>query len=260
MAGQALGWPYWKIDCLTRMRKSIAILQSNYIPWKGYFDIIASVDEFVIFDDVQFTRRDWRNRNRIVLNGALHWLTIPVNTKGNFEAQIDSIVVADHNWARKHWRTIAHAYSGAAHFTALAPRLEQLYESAEALDNLTKINDLFLKEVSNFLGLETRFQRSNAIPRQSDSPTGRLVEICRACGATEYVSGPSAKNYIETELFAASGISLRYANYSNYPLYTQATRSFEHGVSIIDVIMSCGEGVRGHLKSIKDRNSFLDMP
>jgi hypothetical protein len=238
--------------------KSIAILQSNYIPWKGYFDIIASVDEFVIFDDVQFTRRDWRNRNKIVLNGALHWLTIPVNSKGKYYEPINSIVVADHTWAPKHWQTISQAYRGARYFAAFAPVLDDLYRRAETLELLTEINELFLRGLLGFLGLPANFTRSDAVPRGTDSATGRLVEICRVRSATEYVSGPAAKSYIEPALFGAAGVALRYANYSGYPTYDQGVQAFEHGVSFIDVIMHCGEGARRHLKSIGDRVSFLN--
>jgi WbqC-like protein family len=237
--------------------KSIAILQSNYIPWKGYFDIIASVDEFVIFDDVQYTRRDWRNRNKIVLNGSPFWLTIPVNSKGKYHEPIDSIKVADRTWARKHWQTIAQAYRNAPHFAAFAPVLEDLYGQAATLELLTEINELFLRGLSEFLGLAATLTRSDAVPRDTESPTGRLVEICRARAATQYVSGPAAKNYIESELFDRAGIALRYANYSGYPVYEQATQTFEHGVSMVDLIMRCGENARRHLKSIGNRASFL---
>jgi hypothetical protein len=241
-----------------RPSKSIAILQSNYIPWKGYFDIIAAVDEFIIFDDAQFTRRDWRNRNKIVLNGLPHWLTIPVKTKGNYHETIDAISVADPTWTRKHWLTIAQAYRRAPHFRTVEPMLANLYVRAANLDRLTMINELFLKELADFLHLDTPFHRSALVPRASDLPTERLIEICQARAATEYVSGPAAKEYIEANRFAEAGIALRYANYSGYPVYEQSTSTFDHGVSIIDVIMRCGSAARDHLKSISDRTSFLD--
>ena len=89
--------------------KKIVILQSNYIPWKGYFDLMAAADEFLLFDEVQFTKNDWRNRNRIVLNGKLHWLTLPVKTAGTFGGAIDQIEVSNANWARVHWSTLKQA-------------------------------------------------------------------------------------------------------------------------------------------------------
>src|SRR3954469_14306522 len=97
----------------------IAILQSSYIPWKGYFDLIRAVDEFVLYDDVQFTRRDWRNRNRIKTQNGLLWLTIPVNVKGQYTAPTNAIEVADHAWTVKHWRSVVGSYSRAPHFRAL---------------------------------------------------------------------------------------------------------------------------------------------
>src|SRR5215467_1371033 len=102
-------------------RKTIVILQSNYIPWKGYFDLMAAADEFLLFDEVQFTKNDWRNRNRIVLGGRLHWLTIPVRTAGRFGTAIERIEVSVKDWARKHWETLQQAYRGAPHFPFAAP-------------------------------------------------------------------------------------------------------------------------------------------
>lgn len=244
----------------SRSGKAVAILQSNYIPWKGYFDIIASVDEFVIFDDVQFTRRDWRNRNKIVLDGRLHWLTIPVLSKGKFDEPIDSIMVADKSWATGHWKTIRQAYRKAPHFAEYATVLEDLYRRAAVLERLTDINELFLRGLSALLELDTAFSRSDTVPRIAESATGRLVEICSARGATEYISGPAARAYIDTALFDAAQISLRYANYSGYPTYDQASEEFEHGVSLIDVLMRCGPAARQQLRSMQDRGAFLDSP
>src|SRR5688572_28604923 len=96
--------------------KRVAIVQSNYIPWKGHFDLIAMSDEFVLYDDVQYTRRDWRNRNRIKTKDGLIWLSIPVNSKGSFTARVEDMVISDPEWPSKHWRTIAQSYARAAGF------------------------------------------------------------------------------------------------------------------------------------------------
>jgi hypothetical protein len=240
--------------------KTIAILQSNYIPWKGYFDIIAAVDEFLIFDEVQFTRRDWRNRNRIIIDGAPHWLTIPVSSKGRFNAPIAEMEVSEAGWAEKHWRSIKHAYGKAPFFSLYGPVLEKLYEQAARLALLTEINELFLRRIATILELATEFQRTSQIPRQTDSPTGRLVEICTGRKATAYVSGPAARDYIQTAEFEAAGVALHYANYAGYPTYQQASGSFEHGVSIIDTLMRCGPQTREHLKSIQRPGGLLSDP
>jgi WbqC-like protein family len=238
--------------------KKIAILQSNYIPWKGYFDIISAVDEFLIFDDVQFTRRDWRNRNRIVQGGKPLWLTIPVGSKGAFDAPINTIAVAEQNWARKHWASIRHAYAKAPYFHEIAPKLETAYTKAAEFKLLTDVNEHFLRVISEMLELSTTFLRTDEIPRQALDPTGRLVEICRARKATLYLSGPAAKSYIDNAQFEAAGIRLAYANYSDYPPYEQAMSPFEHGVSLVDTLMRCGPQTRSKLKSLQSPSRFLD--
>jgi hypothetical protein len=238
--------------------KTIAILQSNYIPWKGYFDIIAAVDEFLIYDEVQFTRRDWRNRNKIIINGTPHWLTIPVASKGRYHASIAEIEVSEANWAEKHWRSISSAYAKAPFFSLYAPILEQLYERAAALRLLTEINELFIRKIAAILELSTGFRRTDEIARRTASPTGRLVEICTARQASVYISGPAAREYIQTAEFKAAGVKLHYANYSGYPPYVQESKSFEHGVSIIDTLMHCGPQTRGHLKSVQRPGGLLD--
>ena len=238
--------------------KTIAILQSNYIPWKGYFDIIAAVDEFLIFDEVQFTRRDWRNRNKIIIDGSPHWLTIPVASKGRYHASIAEMEVSDAGWAEKHWRSINHAYRKARFFSLYAPILERLYQQAAALSLLTEINELFIRKIAATLELSTEFRRSDQVPRHTESPTGRLVEICTARRAHTYLSGPAARNYIQSAEFDAASVKLHYANYSQYPTYEQASKSFDHGVSIIDTLMRCGPQAREHLKSVQRPGGLFD--
>lgn len=242
------------------MTKRIAILQSNYIPWKGYFDIVAAVDEFLIFDEAQFTRRDWRNRNKIIIDGSPHWLTIPVSSKGRYHAPIAGMEVSEGGWAEKHWRSIRHAYGKAPFFALYGPILERLYEQAATLRLLTEINELFLREIASTLELGTVFRRTSEIPRCAEAPTGRLVEICLARQAGVYVSGPAARDYIESAEFEVAGIALRFADYASYPTYEQAAKSFEHGVSIVDTLMRCGPEARRHLKSIQRPDGLLSNP
>ncbi len=238
------------------MGKTIAISQSNYIPWKGYFDLIGSVDEFVIFDEVQYTSRDWRNRNRIIVAGKPRWLTVPV-VKRRLNTPINEINVADPLWAGRHWRRLKQAYGGAPYFTEYAGHLAEAYERAAQLERLTDINEFFFTEICRFLQLSPRFSRSGDVPRSATSATGRLVEICQARGATTYVSGPSGRNYIQQQAFADAGIDIRYADYSGYPEYPQDADVFEHGVSILDTLFHCGKAARGQLKSSQPGNVFL---
>jgi hypothetical protein len=238
--------------------KTIAILQSNYIPWKGYFDIMAAADEFLIFDEVQFTKNDWRNRNQIVLNGRKHWLTIPVKTSGTFGERIDQIEIARPDWPRAHWDTLRQAYQAAPFHAEMAPFFEALYRDAAALRRLTQINELFLRRVVALLDLPTAILRADIVPRQTADPTGRLAEICRARGATDYISGPAARAYLKPDLLRTAGVRLHYANYQGYPEYPQSMTPFDHGVSIVDTLFQCGRGTRDQLKSLRTRWSFFD--
>lgn len=218
--------------------KRLAIVQSSYIPWKGYFDLINSVDEFVLFDDVQYTRRDWRNRNRIKTSTGLAWLSIPVSSKGQFESPIKEISVDDRTWAARHWRTIRSNYARAAHFRSYAAILEPLYlECDESL--LSAINRRFLSAICEVLGIRTKITWSwdyEILPGKTE----RLVSICRQAKADTYISGPSAAAYIDAQQFANAGIELVYFDYGGYPPYQQLFPPFEHSVSVLDLILNQG--------------------
>jgi hypothetical protein len=237
--------------------KTIVILQSNYLPWKGYFDLMAAADEFLLFDEVQFTKNDWRNRNRIVLNGRLHWLTLPVRTAGRFGAAIQDVEVANAGWGASHWQTMRQAYRGAPHFKAIGPVLEQAYAATAALDRLSQINEHLLRSIAALLRLDTAILHADIVPRTTDDPTRRLLEICKARGATAYVSGPAARSYLDLAAFRDAGITLYFADYSDYPAYPQECSPFEHGVSVIDPLMQCGPDARNHLKALARRAEFL---
>jgi hypothetical protein len=227
--------------------KRIAIVQSNYIPWKGYFDLINSVDEFVLFDDVQYTRRDWRNRNRIKTAGGLAWLSIPVSNKGQFEAPIKSISVEDPDWALRHWRTLCANYARAAYFRSYAALFEQLYLGCRE-SRLSDINKRFLSAVCEVLGITTKLSWSWDYQFQ-EGKTERLVSICRQAGAGVYLSGPSAAAYIDAAQFQHAGIELVYFDYTRYPTYRQLFPPFEHQVSILDLILNEGSDAPRYMLS-----------
>ena len=222
------------------MTKSVGIIQSNYIPWKGYFDFIDRVDEFIILDDAQYTKRDWRNRNVIKSPNGPTWLTIPTKSKGKFESKIEDIEVAGVGWADKHWSTLSQFYKRANFFSKNEQWAKTLYEEASGLTHLSEVNALFRTEICTFLGITTPILWSRAWPTESKR-TERLIELCQAVGADEYVSGPSAKSYLEPQLFEAHNIKLRFMEYSGYPEYPQLWGDFVHNVSILDVIFNVGE-------------------
>lgn len=220
------------------MSKTVAILQSNYIPWKGYFDLIDLVDEFILYDDVQYTRRDWRNRNRIKSPQGVTWLTIPVQVKGKYHQRIIDTFVSDSDWAKTHWQTLAHHYGRAPHFRRYAELFEDLYLTCDELQ-LSRINYRFLRTICGLLEIDTKITWSSDYVL-APGRTERLVELCRQAGATEYLSGPAAKDYLDESLFAAVGIGVQWMDYSGYPEYPQLYPPFEHAVSIVDLLFNMG--------------------
>jgi glutaredoxin-related protein len=220
--------------------KKIVIVQSNYIPWKGYFDLIRRADVFVLYDDMQYTRRDWRNRNLIKTAQGLQWLTIPVKVKGKYEQRIDETEVSDSSWAESHWKSISNSYRRAAFFTEYSSKIQALYEEASHLKMLSEVNYLFLSRICQFLGIETVIRWSSQFPRVAGR-TENLVHLCQSFQASDYISGPSAANYIELEQFIRANIRLQYMTYGNYPEYPQLYGDFEHGVSILDLLFNCGD-------------------
>lgn len=232
------------------MKKKIAILQSSYIPWKGYFDIINMVDEFVLFDDVQFTRRDWRNRNRIVTANGSVWLTIPVVNKGRYLQSIEETEISDYSWAVRHWASIKNSYAKAPFFGEYAAAIETLYEQAGGKTHLSAVNRLFLEGICRLLGISTPFTWSREYAGEGQK-TDRLVAICTAAQADAYLSGPSARDYIEPETFSAANVILEYMDYSGYPEYPQRGVGFEHGVSILDLLFNTGHKATEFMKSFR---------
>lgn len=220
--------------------KRVAILQSSYIPWKGYFDLMRRVDEFILYDDAQFTKRDWRNRNQIKTKDGLLWLSIPVEVKGKFTQAVKDVCISDPSWRDQHFKTIANAYARAPHFREYSACLEDLYRGATE-PRLSDVNRRFIEGLATILGITTRLSWS----MDYDLPEGRverLVSLCRQAGATSYLSGPSAKAYIDQDagLFAEAGIEVAYIDYSGYPEYPQLYPPFEHHVSVIDLILNAG--------------------
>jgi len=227
--------------------KVVAILQSNYIPWKGYFDLINWADEFILFDDMQYTRRDWRNRNKIKTANGPVWLTIPVQVKGKYHQRIDETEVADLDWPRDHWNAIRHSYSRARYFAEYKEQLEELYLGCRE-QFLSRINHRFLSAVCGWLGIQTRITWSTDYS-SCEGKTERLVHLCQQAGATEYLSGPAARDYIDPVLFESAGIRLRYADYTGYPEYAQLFPPFDHYVSILDLILNEGPEARRFMLS-----------
>lgn len=233
---------------VVRMNKSVAISQSNYIPWKGYFDNIALVDEFILYDDVQYTRRDWRNRNQIKTAQGLLWLTIPVEVKGKYLQKIKDTKICGKDWATDHLKSIKINYSRAAHFKEVYPWIESLYMKAAEMTFLSDVNYIFLSEICHYLHIDTTLRFSSEIPYSSEDRNMRLIEICRHLNTTKYYSGQAAKSYMDVELFRQYGIQVEWYDYSGYSEYEQLYPPFVHSVSIIDLLLNQGQHSRNYLK------------
>lgn len=235
--------------------KRIAILQPNYIPWKGYFDLIAAVDEFILYDDTQYTKRDWRNRNQIKTPQGKTWLTIPVDVKGKYEQQIKDVSIADQSWADKHLNSLKHSYGKAPYFKEYEEELVSAYRQAGALQSLCEVNKLFTDFICGWLGIGTKITWSSDYGVAGERED-KLLALCKACGAGEYLSGPAAKDYIPDNYFEAEGVKLFYADYEHYPVYEQLHGDFDHYVSVFDLLFMTGNKARDYM--ISGQSQFID--
>jgi hypothetical protein len=225
----------------------VAIVQSNYLPWKGYFDLIASVDVFVLYDSVQYTRRDWRNRNKIKTRDGLRWITVPVQVKGRYLQTIAETELSGNDWVNEHLSAIRHAYARTPSFADTFAWLEEQLAAAPRT-SIAALNRHLIEACCRRLGITTEIRDSSEFVL-SEGRNERLADICRDLGATEYVSGPAAKDYMDASVFAERGITVRWKSYTGYRPYEQLHPPFEHGVSVIDLMCSTGAEAPAFLRS-----------
>lgn len=222
--------------------KKVVVLQSNYLPWKGYFDLISRADVFIFYDDVQFTKNDWRNRNKIKTPRGPEWISIPCGT--NLRRLILEVEIEKPDWQKDHWNRICLNYEAAPFFEEYRPYFEAFF-LGKAWKNLSELNQYLIKGISrDFLKLKTQFESS-----VDYHPEGvrleRLLDVLKKSGATEYFSGPSAKAYIDEQAFRDAGIKISWMDYGHYPEYLQRYPPFTHEVSIIDLLFNEGpESIR----------------
>lgn len=225
----------------------VAISQSNYIPWKGYFDSISCVDEFVLYDDMQYTKRDWRNRNKIKTVSGLKWLTIPVEVKGKFHQKINETKISDKDWNKNHLKSLKGSYSKSKCYKEVIQFIEELYNTATQ-ETISEVNHHFITKICSYLDIQTKITFSSNYDLLKEGRTEKLVNLCEQLNASEYFSGPAAKNYMEESLFSDKNIKVSYFSYSNYPVYEQINGDFEHGVTILDLIFCEGKNAINFLK------------
>lgn len=216
-----------------------AIVQPSYIPWRGYFDLIRRVDVFVFYDDVQYDRRGWRNRNRIKTPRGTQWLTIPVHARG---AQITGLPIhqvqtVDSEWPAEHLRTLRRSYERAPYFAQYEAWLTATYASPPRL--LADFTIATTVELSRMLGIDTSFVRSSTL-EASGAKTDRLLDVLQKVGATSYLSGPSAMSYIESDKFESAGIKLEWMQYE-YREWPQLDPPYDPHVSVLDLLFMTGD-------------------
>ena len=226
-------------------RPLIAVLQSNYLPWKGYFELMRRADLFVLLDSVQSTKNDWRNRNRIKTAQGLRWLTVPIHHA--MHRRIHEVEVASPGWSRKHLRTIEQAYARAPYMIAYRPWLEDLLTRAGAMQRLSDVNRLMLQALARELAIGTPIVRAeDLVPvaaLDAAAPDERLVAICAAAGARSYLSGPAASAYLREAIFKQAGLEVYRISYAGFPTYPQLHGPFEHRVSVLDALLMLGPDV-----------------
>lgn len=227
-----------------------AILQPSYLPWRGYFDQIRRVDVFVFYDDVQYDHHGWRNRNRIKTANGVRWLTVPVRQAGH-RTELRSIAETEIHWdakpwTRSHFDSLRSAYRDAPFWSRYEPLLEAVYSRHDRyLADLTiETTTLIARE----LGFPTRLLRSSSLPSRG-TKTERLLSILSHLGATHYLTGPAARNYLDEEMLQNAGVDVEYMTY-DYPPYEQLHPPYEPHVSIVDLLLMTGPDARHHFGQV----------
>jgi hypothetical protein len=215
----------------------VVVLQPSYLPWLGYFDQIDRADVFVFYDDVQYDKNGWRNRNRIKTPQGWAWITVPVLTRERFGAAINEVEIDNRApWARKHLKTLSQNYSRSPYYGEYIGLFEDIY--FREWEKIADLNMALIKAITGALGTDVRFACSSELNLQGDR-LGRLVEICLEFGADRYLTGDSARDYMDRKVFSARGIQVEYQNY-RHPVYPQLYGEFISHLSIVDLLFNCG--------------------
>ena len=216
----------------------VIITQPNYIPWKGYFSNMRNVDYLVIYDDVQYTKRDWRNRNYLIVNYGPSLISIPVITKSKFHQKINETEVYDKNWYKKHWAFIENNYKKSKFYDEYSEHFYPLYYNIQT-EIISEIDLIFIKKIIELLDLNIKILKSSELNVFGDQNT-RLFNICKSLNCSTYISGPAAKSYLNEKLFTNNDIQVEYYNYNNFKEYKQNWNGFDHKVSILDMFFNLG--------------------
>lgn len=210
--------------------------------------MIAAVDEFILYDDMQFTRRDWRNRNQIKVPQGVQWLTVPVLVKGKYHQKIRETEIDGADWAVSHWKSMMQNYRRAPHFAEISSWLEPLYLE-ENFTHISHLNRRFIEAICAYLGIKTTITNSWDYTLL-DGKTERLANLCLQAGGSEYISGPAAKDYLDEKVLSDMGVKLIWFDYAGYPAYPQQWGEFTHGVTILDLLFNCGKDAPRYMRYV----------
>lgn len=231
----------------------VGIVQPNYLPWRGYLDLVRQVDLFLLFDDVQYTRRDWRNRNRIKTAQGWNWLTVPVRHPGRDQRILEVEIAYEVDWQREHMAQIDAWYRKAPFYDLYRDELAELLDAGPR--TLLELNRSITLWLMRILDIHTPVRLASELDAQGRK-TDRLLDLLRKVGATAYLSGPAAKDYIEVDKFRDAGIGLEYKTY-DYADYPQQWGPFQPGLSVIDLIMNVGNGAKEFVVSRSPNEEML---
>ncbi|MCQ4161684.1 WbqC family protein [Roseomonas sp. GC11] len=233
----------------------VVVVQSCYLPWRGYFAMLARAEACILLDSVQFTRRDWRNRNRIKTPRGLAWITVPVRSKGLYHAPIDAIELDGTDWIGQHMASLEANYARAPHARAELPWIAAQLRAAAGQGGLSAMNAALLRALLGRLGIATPLLRdTDLLPRaalDAADPTGRLIRLCQEQGARRYLSGPAARAYLDEARFAAAGIAVEWMDYGGLPEYPQPWGPFAPQLSIVDLLLNTGPAAPGLLAPLR---------
>lgn len=224
----------------------IGVIQSSYIPWRGYFDFIASVDAFVFYDDIQYTKGDWRNRNRIKTPKGAEWLTVPVHYKEVSQLICGTSIDHSTSWQQRHLRKMEENYREAPYAKVALDILAGV--PAGQSKTISHLNMALTKRICDYLCITTPLMVSSALSLRG-TKTDRLIDLLRKLNATTYLSGPSADAYLDKEAFSRNGIRLEYKSYV-YDPYPQLWGAFEGAVTVLDLIANCGPSAKNQVRSL----------
>ena len=224
----------------------VGIIQSNFLPWRGYFDFIREVDLFILHDDLQYTKGDWRNRNRIKTPRGTEWITVPVHYQHTNQLIEQTEIDYSTPWAVRILNRIRESYKTAKNFEPYFSELSELLVKPAA--SISELNWRLILWVCGHLKIKTPITFSREYHPQG-TKTERLLGILRKVGATSYLSGPAAQVYLKPSMLEEAGIQLGYKVYE-YPEYDQLFPPFDSNVSVLDLLFMHGP----------DAVRYLDRP